>query len=90
MSGRIQSMRKALYQKLLDKKTPGTWNHIIDQIGMFSFTGLTKQQTEKMKTDYHIYMTANGRISMAGINSGNVDYVAKAIDAVVRDTKSAL
>jgi aspartate aminotransferase len=40
MSGRIGNMRKALYDKLIQHKTPGTWEHIINQIGMFSFTGL--------------------------------------------------
>lgn len=40
MSGRISNMRKALYDKLIQYKTPGTWEHIINQIGMFSFTGL--------------------------------------------------
>lgn len=42
MSGRIKDMRKALREKLEEMKTPGTWNHITDQIGMFSFTGLTE------------------------------------------------
>jgi len=40
MSSRIQEMRQRLYNKLIELKTPGTWNHIVDQIGMFSFTGL--------------------------------------------------
>lgn len=40
MSNRIISMRKALYDRLIELGTPGTWNHITDQIGMFSFTGL--------------------------------------------------
>jgi aspartate aminotransferase len=40
MSGRIGNMRKALYDKLIQYKTPGTWEHIVNQIGMFSFTGL--------------------------------------------------
>lgn len=40
MSGRIIKMRKALYDELTRLETPGTWNHIVDQIGMFSYTGL--------------------------------------------------
>ena len=87
MSGRIIEMRKALRSKLEELGTPGTWNHITDQIGMFSFTGLTEQQVLKLREDSHIYMTKNGRISMAGLNSHNVEYVAKAFDKAVRATQ---
>lgn len=41
MSDRIKLMRKALYDRLLKLRTPGNWDHIINQIGMFSYTGLT-------------------------------------------------
>lgn len=86
MSGRIIEMRKVLRAKLEEFGTPGTWNHITDQIGMFSFTGLTVDQVEELKKGSHVYMTKNGRISMAGLNEGNVEYFAKAVDAVVRKT----
>lgn len=87
MSGRIISMRNALRAKLEELGTPGTWNHITDQIGMFSFTGLTEPQVKRLQDEFHIYMTKNGRISMAGLNSRNVEYVAKSIDKVIRDTQ---
>ncbi|KAL8877116.1 MAG: hypothetical protein Q9198_004811 [Flavoplaca austrocitrina] len=88
MSGRIIDMRKALRGKLeeLDGKE-GSWKHITEQIGMFSFTGLSEKQVLKIREDAHIYMTKNGRISMAGANSGNVEYIAKAMDKVVRETQ---
>lgn len=86
MSGRIQDMRKALRGKLEELGTPGTWNHITDQIGMFSFTGLTEPQVLKIRSDAHVYMTKNGRISMAGLNTNNVEYFAKAVDKIVRET----
>lgn len=86
MSGRIIDMRKALKSKLDELGTPGTWNHITDQIGMFSFTGLSEKQVLKIREDAHVYMTKNGRISMAGLNTKNVDYFAKAVDKVVRET----
>lgn len=86
MSGRIKEMRTALRSKLEELETPGTWNHITDQIGMFSFTGLTEQQVLKIRSDAHVYMTKNGRISMAGLNTGNVEYFARAVDKVVRET----
>ena len=87
MSGRIISMRTALRNKLEELGTPGKWNHITDQIGMFSFTGLSEAQVLKLREDAHIYMTKNGRISMAGLNTKNVEYVAKAIDKVVREVQ---
>ncbi|KAF2113393.1 aminotransferase class I and II [Lophiotrema nucula] len=87
MSGRIIDMRKALRSKLEELGTPGTWNHITEQIGMFSFTGLTEKQVLKLREDSHVYMTKNGRISMAGLNTNNVDYFAKAVDKALRDTQ---
>ena len=86
MSGRIKEMRKALRSKLEELETPGTWHHITDQIGMFSFTGLNEEQVQKLQKKFHVYMTKNGRISMAGLNTNNVDYFAEAVDSVVRET----
>ncbi|KAI9470830.1 MAG: aspartate aminotransferase [Benjaminiella poitrasii] len=85
MSNRIIEMRKALHHHLVELKTPGTWNHITDQIGMFSFTGLKAPQVKVLKEKYHIYLTDNGRISMAGVSTSNVAYLAKSIDDVVRN-----
>jgi len=85
MSKRILDMRAALRAALEAKGTPGTWNHITDQIGMFSYTGLTLAQTTRMVDDLHVYMTKDGRISVAGLNPGNVGYVADCIDKVVRE-----
>lgn len=45
MSSRIRKMRTALYDELIKLNTPGTWNHITNQIGMFSYTGLTSKYT---------------------------------------------
>jgi aspartate aminotransferase len=86
MSGRIIEMRKALRSKLEEMGTPGTWHHITDQIGMFSFTGLSEEQVRLLREKWHVYMTKNGRISMAGLNTHNVEYFAKAVDSVVRET----
>jgi aspartate/tyrosine/aromatic aminotransferase len=85
MSLRIQDMRKLLYDELVALGTPGDWSHITSQIGMFSFTGLTVAQSEAMVDQHHVYMLKNGRISMAGVTSKNVKYLAKSIDSVVRN-----
>lgn len=85
MATRIIEMREALYDQLANKlQTPGDWKHITDQIGMFSFTGLNPEQCKAMVEKAHIYMTGNGRISMAGISTSNVEYVAQSIDKAVR------
>ena len=56
MSGRIVEMRKGLRERLEKKGTPGTWDHITEQIGMFSFTGLTEQQVGVLREKWHVYM----------------------------------
>lgn len=85
MSGRIREMRAALRAALEALATPGDWSHVTEQIGMFSFTGLTEAQVRRMREQAHVYMTNNGRISMAGLNTHNVEYVARAMDKVVRE-----
>lgn len=72
MSGRIIDMRRALRRVLEEMGTPGTWNHITDQIGMFSFTGLTEAQVLKLREESSIYMTKNGRVSMVGLPACSV------------------
>ncbi|KAJ2108106.1 Aspartate aminotransferase, cytoplasmic [Coemansia sp. RSA 376] len=86
MSQRIKTMRDALRDKLVALGTPGSWDHVSQQIGMFSFTGLSKLQVDTLRNQYHLYMTDDGRISVAGLNSHNIDYVAQSIDAVVRSS----
>jgi len=85
MSGRIIQMRHELY-RLLTKElhTPGNWDHIVNQIGMFSFTGISNSQSQWLVEREHIYLTANGRISMPGLNTHNIEYFARALDGVVR------
>lgn len=83
MADRIISMRKQLFDALSAKGTPGDWSHIIKQIGMFTFTGLDSDQVAFMIKEYHIYMTSDGRISMAGLSSKTVPHLADAIHAAV-------
>ncbi|KAK3845640.1 MAG: aspartate aminotransferase [Linnemannia gamsii] len=85
MANRIIGMRQALFDELTELGTPGTWNHIVDQIGMFSFTALTLPQVKVLKEKYHVYLPDNGRISMAGLNTKNVKHFAYGIDCVVRN-----
>ncbi|KIX02283.1 uncharacterized protein Z518_08222 [Rhinocladiella mackenziei CBS 650.93] len=84
MSGRIIEMRKSLKAELDRLGTPGNWDHITSQIGMFSYTGISEAQVMAIREKWHVYMTKNGRISMAGLNTSNVKYFAEALDDVVR------
>ena len=52
---------------------------------MFSYTGLSPDMVERLESQHAVYLVSSGRISIAGLNDGNVDHVAKAIDEVVRN-----
>jgi len=82
MSGRIIQMRRLLFDELKRLGTPGDWTHITSQIGMFSYTGLNKTQCQELLSK-HIYLLLNGRISMTGINTSNVKYLAQSIHEAV-------
>ncbi|PIA33977.1 hypothetical protein AQUCO_03900093v1 [Aquilegia coerulea] len=86
MADRIIGMRTALKENLEKLGSPLSWEHITEQIGMFCYSGMTPEQVDRLRSEYHIYMTRNGRISMAGVTTGNVGYLANAINEV---TKSA-
>lgn len=91
MSSRIIQMRKALRNSLTnDFRTPGNWDHIVAQTGMFSFTGLTPQMVARLEKVHGVYLVSSGRASIAGLNEHNVHKVAKAIDEVVRHFSSKL
>ncbi|KAF5622248.1 aspartate aminotransferase cytoplasmic [Fusarium tjaetaba] len=74
MSSRIRSMRKKLYGELVRLGTPGHWSHIVNQTGMFGYTGISKPQIEQLEEQYHIYMANTSRISLAGLNDHNVEF----------------
>jgi aspartate aminotransferase len=79
MAGRIKSVRAQLVDALKKLNPDKSWDFITEQIGMFSYTGMTTAQVENMTNKHHIYMTKDGRISLAGLSSGKVDYLANAI-----------
>jgi len=87
MSQRIRDMRQLLFD-CLSSRTKNDWSHILNQIGMFTYTGLTEAQVEQLTGRFHIYMLKNGRISMAGLNSTNVKYVGDAFATVVQEIPS--
>lgn len=84
MSGRMQEMRHGLHKNLKDLGNEHNWDHVINQIGMFAYTGLNKAQVDELREKYAIYMTADGRISIAGLNSGNLNYISEAFHNVTK------
>ena len=56
---------------------------ITSQIGMFSYSGLSKDQMVRLRNEYGVYGTDTGRMCVAAINSGNLSYVCKSIAAVL-------
>ncbi|XP_022082242.1 aspartate aminotransferase, mitochondrial-like isoform X2 [Acanthaster planci] len=82
MSGRIISMRTQLVDNLRKEGSTRDWSHITDQIGMFCFTGLKPDQVERLIKDFSVYLTKDGRISVAGISSKNNAYLAHAMHEV--------
>ena len=87
MARRIAEMRTKLVDALVAAKSTHDWSHITLQIGMFAFTGMTPEMCDRLTNEYAIFLTTNGRISVAGLNDANVSYVAQAIHAVT-DGKS--
>ncbi len=83
MAERIIGMRSGLRERLEKLGTPGSWNHITDQIGMFSFTGLNPDMCAYLIAEKHIYLLKSGRISMCGVTPSNIDYVAESIHEAV-------
>ena len=85
MRDRIKAMRLKL-KSVLEEKVPGRdFDYLTEQNGMFSFTGLTPEQVEKLQSKYGIYMVSNSRMCVAGLNSSNIDYVANAMADVLKD-----
>jgi aspartate aminotransferase len=87
MAARIQDMRTKIVEKLIEVGSTHDWSHVTKQIGMFAFTGMSKEMCDQLTDEHAIYLTKDGRISIAGLNEANLDYVAKAIHAVT-DGKS--
>lgn len=85
MRDRIKAMRLKL-KSVLEANVPArNFDYITKQNGMFSFTGLTPKQIERLQTEFGVYIVSNSRMCMAGLNVNNVDYVANAMAEVLKD-----
>jgi len=84
MRDRIKRMRLDLVAKIRERSPKAEFGHVIAQRGMFSYSGLTKEQVQRLRKEYSIYAIETGRICVAALNSKNIDYVADAIAQVIR------
>ena len=84
MRDRIRAMRVGLVESLKAAGVAQDFSFVIEQRGMFSYTGLSAAQVEQLKNEFGIYAVSTGRICLAALNSRNIGYVAKAIASVAK------
>ena len=87
MAGRIKTVRGMLYDELVKLNPDKDWSFVTRQIGMFSYTGLNPAQVENMTEKHAIYMTKDGRISLAGLSQAKCAYLANAMDDSFRNVE---
>jgi aromatic-amino-acid transaminase len=83
MRERIHALRHGLVEKLVAAGAP-EFGFINDQAGMFSYSGLSRPQVDRLRDEYGIYAVGTGRICVAALNQGNLEYVAKAVASVAK------
>src|SRR6187455_2787513 len=83
MRERIQAMRRALHGVLAAKVPGRDFGYFLSQRGMFSYTGLSPRQVDRLRDEFAVYVLRSGRMCIAGLNRGNVDATARAMAAVL-------
>jgi len=83
MRVRIKEMRKAMVQKLKAAGVKQDVSYIQDQVGMFSYSGLSKEQMVRLRNEFAVYGTDSGRICVAAVNSKNIEHVCQSIAKVI-------
>ncbi|SUF92884.1 tyrosine aminotransferase, tyrosine repressible [Salmonella enterica] len=78
MRNRIISMRQTLVKELKAEMPDRNFDYLLQQRGMFSYTGLSEEQVERLRDEFGVYLIASGRMCVAGLNASNVHRVAKA------------
>lgn len=80
---RIKAMRLALRSGLEAAGVPGDFSYITSQAGMFSYSGLSVEQMERLRSQFHVYGLDSGRMCMAGLNTRNIEWVVGAVASVI-------
>ena len=84
MRDRIRAMRGLLVEKIHSRVPGADFSFILRQIGMFSYSGLAREQVVRMREEFGVYAIESGRICVAALNTGNIDYAADSIAKVLR------
>ena len=84
MRDRIRQMRRKLVDKLQNRVPDVDFGFVVSQRGMFSYSGLTLHQVLRLRSEFSVYAIETGRICVAALNTGNLDYVADAIAHVIK------
>jgi aromatic-amino-acid transaminase len=83
MRERIQAIRRALVDRLARHTSGADFRFVLEQRGMFSYSGLTREQVGRLRSEFAVYAIDSGRICVAALNARNIDYVADAIAIVI-------
>jgi aromatic-amino-acid transaminase len=83
MRERILAMRRSLHGVLSARLPERDFNYFLTQRGMFSYTGLSPAQVDRLREEFGVYLVRSGRMCVAGLNTGNVERTAQAMAAVL-------
>lgn len=83
MRTRLLAMRQTLVSALKQTLPARNFDYLVTQRGMFSYTGLSAAQVNRLREEFAIYLVSSGRICVAGLNEGNIERVAKAFASVM-------
>jgi aromatic-amino-acid transaminase len=83
MRERIARMRRALHDRLVARVPGRDFGYFLTQRGMFSYTGLTAAQVDRLREEHAVYLIRSGRICVAGLNESNVERTAEAMATVI-------
>lgn len=83
MRERIREMRRQLVKKLAERVPQADFSFIERQRGMFSYTGLTREQVVRLREEFAVYMIESGRVCVAALNTRNIDYSADCIGQII-------
>lgn len=83
MRNRIREMRQSLVENIRQRVSAVDFSFVTRQRGMFSFSGLSQAQVQRLREEFSVYAIESGRICVAALNSANIDYVADAVASVI-------
>ena len=83
MRDRIRDMRQSLAKNIMQRVPSADFSFVTRQRGMFSYSGLSKEQVRRLREEFSVYVIDSGRICVAALNSRNIGYVADAVAAVI-------